>query len=284
MNLLGFNFYGESVSDTPTPQVTGLSSVRLSGAVFDYLHVEKSGNVNTDIQDTRHWGPNTVMIAEFNNSLHSGNIENNGIPFSKFAVKCRRAGSTEQITVANVNYTGNGDYICIDHTQSSGYIIYSIVPISKTGIEGVPISTQIDCRFAGWWIADKDNSNNIIMFDKILNSIDQNVDIQLNQGRTVIETLSKFPQVYYTEKEYHTFTLTSTFASAACSYEEYKRIVDILTSHKPFIVKSGSGDVYVCDVSAPKKTSLLNAYNGRDYITITVECTEIDDYKEFMRR
>ncbi|MOA38780.1 hypothetical protein D3C78_1604980 [compost metagenome] len=111
------------------------------------------------------------------------------------------------------------------------------------------------------------------------------VDVKLNQGRYSVETFSKFPSVFYNETMYHTFTLSATMIP-----DDYQKSGDVYVSilekfinvHKPMIVKSGNGEIYVCDISNLQKSSPLNTWNGYDYLEITVDCQEIDDYDSFI--
>jgi hypothetical protein len=66
------------------------------------------------------------------------------------------------------------------------------------------------------------------------------------------------------------------------SFDDWSNMVTIITSHKPLIVKAGSGDIYIMDVNSPTKKSLLNAYKGVDYYVMNVSATEIQDYYSFM--
>jgi hypothetical protein len=107
----------------------------------------------------------------------------------------------------------------------------------------------------------------------------------LSQGRTQIDTLTKYPRFFYNQQSYNTFTLQGVFIPEDWQTGDqlYQSILNqYVYSHKPFLVKSGDGAIYVAEISAPVKTIPLNIHRERDYFNLTLQCTEIMSYDDYM--
>lgn len=279
--MLNFSFWGISKLYSPSSPINNIHYLEIKNSIIDELHIRGKTNILSD-NIRNHWQTDTRLLAKFKNSLTAGNIDNQGIPITRFAIKRRKRNALDSITLAYLPFINDSEVEYTDFTQSNGEFIYSIVPVDSNGLEGKPNDVIIESDFTGWWIVDNDISA-IFAFDTTLDDETRTVDSILNQDKIIIETLSKYPQIYYSDKEYHSFTLSAVVATNDYSFNEYTQLVNMITQHKSLIVKGSSGDIYVCDVSVPQKSSLLKAYKTNDYIDLTVECTEIMDYKEYMK-
>lgn len=231
------------------------------------------------------WQMDTRLLAKFLGDLEAGNINNSGIEIIEFAVKRRRIDEIGFVTLKKIPFENNKRIEYIDNTQPNDQLIYSIVPIGENGLEGKTNDIQIESDFVGWWIVDKYDINNTIRLDTFINGTGQEmVNTSLNQGRVSMETMNKYPQVYYTEQEYHSMTLNATIIPSEWerSNKDYQKVLKAVTAHAPMIVKGSNGSIFVCDLYAPKGASLVNATKTYDYFNITLEAMEVQDYKEFM--
>lgn len=282
-NFIGLSVYGTSFFRSPSPPQLGSYYTELKNCIVDELHIRERTNI--DIKNNRDpWDLDTRLLAKFNGSLEAGNVDNGGLKIVKFAIKRRQIDEINSITLGHADFVNNANINWIDVTQPNGKFIYSIVPIGENGLEGFPNEINVESDFVGWWIVDKEN-NNVLPFDKAIGATGQ-VDTQLNQGRVVIETFSRFPQIYYHEKEYTSFSLTTVLVPA--EYEKsgtlyQKTLQEFLQKHIPMIVKSGDGRIFVCDVSNLRTSQPLNVWSGHDYLSITVDLIEVDDYQSFMK-
>lgn len=259
-----------------------ITEIELKNAIFDEVHVrERTSGINlTPTKKT--WQIDTIMMPKFLGNLEAGNINNEGLVISQFAIRRRSVGDINNITLDYLPYDPNSIVEYTDYTQPVGNLIYSIVPVGENGLEGKPNEILIESEFTGWWIVDKEVQSTY-GFDKMFGGEDRKVNTQLNQGRVELRVLgSKYPRVFYDETEYTSFTLSSVILPSDYSYNKWLELTTLITQHIPLIVKGGSGDIYVCDIYAPSKDTLLNAYKQRDYIDLTVNCVEIQDYLEFM--
>jgi hypothetical protein len=176
----------------------------------------------------------------------------------------------------------NNEFVYDDYTQGIGDYVYSIVPVAVNETEGIPNSVEVNSTFAGWHLVDK-QTNRIISFDKFLGS-EASASTSINQGRTQIDTLSRFPRFVYTDQDYHTFSLQGVFIPEdwETSGQLYQSIVDTyIRSHKPFLCKSGSGEIYIVECSSPNKSAPQNVYKGYDYFELTMQFTEVMTESEY---
>ena len=133
-------------------------------------------------------------------------------------------------------------------------------------------------------IYDPSASSTRYHFDKSTNSrsIDT-VSVDKVENRLELKTFGRFPYIYYAgETNYRVFDLTTVFVD-----EDDKNCRDQVDDFKamlmkriPLVVENAQGQVIVCDVvlsneSSPKLHALEDSLN---YISITVRCTEIQDY------
>lgn len=260
-----------------------ITNIQFKNCILDEVHIRENTS-DIDISSTKEtWQLDTYLLAKFLNNLEAGNVDNEGLIITQFAVKRRSLGELTNITLGYLDYNPNDPQTLewTDFTQPVGDIIYSVVPIGENGLEGKPSSIQIESSFAGWWLVDK-NTNTTFEFGKQFGGENRMVDIQLEQGRIEIPTLSKYPGVYYTEQEFVRFSLSAVVVPAKYSVTEWNRLVDMITQHIPLIVKSGNGDIYVCDVSAPSKQVMLNKYANGDPFVCQINAVEIMSYDEYM--
>lgn len=264
--------------------IVNINNVEISNCIIDELHVRSAvdGTVNlTSSKDD--WQMDTYFLAKFKGNLEAGNITNEGYKIAKFVIKRRKVNELNSLTIGNVDYIEGETFTFTDYTQANDTYIYGVYPVGENGIEGAPNEIVGTSDFTGYFVVDKD-TNEVLSFDKTMDSGPM-VDMQLNQGRYSVETFSKYPSVYYNETLYHTFTLSAVMIpdDLTKSGDTYLNILNkFIVEHKPMIIKSGNGEVYVCDLSNLRKSSPLNTWNGYDYLEISIDCQEIDDYDTFI--
>jgi hypothetical protein len=242
----------------------------------------------TEINVKNTWDGTTNLLAKFHKNLEAGNIENDGIKIIGFQVDRRSKNSYDSVHVGDI-YSDDGvitgkEFEFYDYTQPNKKLIYSIKPIGENLLTGKAKEIEIESGFVGWWIVDKE-TNQSLQFDKGVGSIGS-VDYGLNQDRTVIDTFAQHPQIYYNgNRENHSFTLQATFLpeDGERSGEVYERMLNnFIRQHKPFIVKSSNGNIFVMDISNPRVTTPLNTWSGYDYINVSVDALEIMTLEEYM--
>lgn len=283
MTIIGLDAFGINAFKSYSPPVRNIKYVEMKNAIYDEVHIrEKTDGVDTSAMK-EDWQIDTILIARFLGDLEAGNINNSGIQIEKFAIKRRKVNEINGITLGYKDFVNNNQFVFEDFTQPNDEFIYSIVPVGENGLEGQENSITVTSDFVGFHVVDR-QSNEVLTFDKFIGS-EGSIDTTLNQGRVQIDTLSRFPSFFYTDQEYHTFQLRATFLPEEwqSSGQQYENILNqFVRSHKPFLVKGGSGEIYICDLHSPSKTAPQNVYSGRDYMELTLNFTEIMTYAEYM--
>jgi hypothetical protein len=263
--------------------ITNISSIQLNRSIVDEIHVRSATDASINLTSSHdQWQIDTYLLAPFQNTLSAGSIDNGGNIIDKFAIQRRELTDTTNITLGYVDFEQGQTISYTDYTQANRTYVYSIVPVAVNGLLGQPNSVQINSSFTGWWLVDKDTGS-ILGFDKTINSMPM-VSTQLQQGRIEVQTMSPYPNVYYTPTRYHKFTLQTVFVPSEFdnSNSVYQNLLSkFVDPHIPILVKGSDGSMFIVDVSSPKRDVPMNAYKGFDYITVSVDCIEImsvDDY------
>jgi hypothetical protein len=265
--------------------LNNINYIEVKNCIIDELHV-RANVLDPDLTSERDVYQNdSYFLAKFLGNLEVGTIENGGQTIISFVLKRRKSGDINPIRISSFDYVSGQAINFIDYTQANDEYIYSIYPVGENGLEGVPIEGTIESNFVGWYVVDK-NAQEVLAFDKFMGDSSPTVDTQLKQGRTIVETFSKYPQVYYDEREYNEFTLStviipSEFEKSGINYNTI--LNKFISSHEPLIVKSGDGRIFVCDSHSPSLSSPMNTWKNHDYGVLTLSFTEVQDYDEYMQ-
>lgn len=283
MTIIGYDFYGLQFFRSPVSAVNNIYYGEIKKAIYDEVNVRERTDIPMDNVKIS-WQIDHRAIFKFLGNLEGGNIENSGMKISKFAIKRRKINEVDPITLSHMDFVNDSELVYYDYTQPNDDLIYSVVPIAENGLEGNPSDTSITSSFVGAYLVDKD-TNNVLVFDTAVGNIGD-IQTQLTQGRTTIETMSRFPQIYYDPREYHQFTLTAAiipneFERSGKDYEDV--LNNFIRKHVPFIVKFDTGRIFVVDASNPRLSSPLNTWEFYDYGTISIDFVEVDDYESFMK-
>lgn len=284
--ILSYDFLGldDGAVFSSTNVLNNFYRLDLKNVIVDEIHVrEKTNGINEDT-DKATWQNDTRLLAKFINNLEAGNIDNEGVQIVKFAIKRRKIDEFTDDILAYTPFKSGTQIEYVDNSQANTKYIYSIAPIGENSLEGKSVEIEIESNFTGWFVVDKKNGD-VITFDKSIGGDNPSVSTTLNQGRTQINTLSKFPQVYYNDQEYHSLTLSSIFTpdNGKRSNSEYEKILNLILQHKPLIVKGSSGEFYICDISNPQNSTPRNTWGGYDYTTIQVDAVEIMNEKTYLQ-
>lgn len=276
MIITGLNAFGMHDFKSYSPPIRNIKHVQIENAMYDEIHIREKTSGITSANVREDWQLDTVLLAKFLGDLEAGNINNNGLEISKFAIKRRRITETKPITLGYKTFVNNNELVFKDYSQGIGEYIYSIVPVGVNGLEGLPNEITTTSDFAGWFLLDR-TDNSILPFDKFIGT-ETSVDTMFNQSMVQIDTLSRYPKFFYTDQEYHSFSLQTVIIPDEWerSGKTYQDILNkYVRNHKPFLAKSGSGEIYIVNVSAPTKSAPQNVYGGYDYFTLTLQCVEV---------
>jgi hypothetical protein len=242
-----------------------------------------------DLNIDEKWDNNTLLLAKFNNNLEAGSIANNGNRITKFRIVRREADQdqNEDIYLGEVPFdnTSDADIVFEDVSNPNLDLIYTVIPVSESGLDGFPREINVKSDFAGIWIVDKD-TREVLAFDKAIGNVG-NVDSTYNLQRTQIDTFGNYPQFYYSnDSGYETFTLSTVILpeDGKRTGKKYKDILNMfIKDHNPKIVKTDTGRIFVADISNIRSSTPMVTWENADYVTITCDVTECYDYESFMK-
>lgn len=284
--LLGYHTFGNEVFMDDSVSLRGVKYTEFSSAILDEINI--NSKTNQGMSNVRSdWENSSIILAKFVNTLEAGNVDQSGVKITKFKIVRRLSNQqqNEDVYLGEIPFSAlEGDLSFTDSTQPNSDLIYTIIPVGENSLDGTPQEVSISSNFTGVWIVDKD-TNEVLVFDKALGQIG-NVESTLNHNRTQIDTFSKYPQFYYGEQEFETFTLSTVILpeNKERTGNMYKNILKkFINEHTPKIVKTDTGRILVADISNVRTSTPLNTWSGHDYIQLQVDVTECADYEEFMK-
>lgn len=283
--LLGYDYWGMIPEDDATSLLT-TKYIEVGFSIIDEINI--NSKTNQGVSNVRSdWENTTIILAKFINSLEAGNASNSDNKIIKFKIVRRllEQEQNEDIFLGEVPYSAgtNVDLEFLDMTNPNDNLTYSVIPVSESGLDGTPQEVSVKSDFTGIWIVDKDTKQ-VMVFDKAIGSVG-NVDNTLNEDRIQIDTFYKYPQFYYGESQYESFTLTTVVLPDEGERldKKYKEILKNFVDHKPKIVKTDTGKIMVADISNVRTSVPMNNWDGYSYMQLTVDVTECEDYEAFMK-
>jgi hypothetical protein len=242
-----------------------------------------------DLNIDEKWDNTTSLLAKFNKTLEAGSIANSGNKIVKFRIVRREADQDENgdtyLGEISFDNSASADLTFDDITNPNTDLIYTVIPVSENGLDGVPREIEVKSDFVGVWIVDKDTGE-VLVFDKAIGNVGT-VESTFNQQRTQIDTFGSYPQFYYSnDSGYEAFSLSTVILpdDGKRTGKKYKDILNkFIKDHNPKIVKLDTGRVFVADISNMRASSPMVTWDGADYMTITVDVTETMDISSYMK-
>lgn len=252
------------------------------GGLLDHLHVDKDLNTTKTTDKTDYFTYDTVLNADFKNSLEGGSVSNEGREIEKIRFQKRRKDELYWTDVAELKYSYPEKtlYETLDkYVQNDEEYEYSLLPVTNEILGNRVVSSSIQVSFDGYFISD--NDNNFIM---LLNA--ELGDIEHISKNSVTETLNgRFPIVSYANIDYRQGSLKAMMLSASfvntgtlkIGYERNQRenLLKFLKNKKPKILRGMGGELMLIGVvGSPNESphrSVVGASNvGFDYVEIDV--------------
>ncbi|WDV47037.1 hypothetical protein PV797_04875 [Clostridiaceae bacterium M8S5] len=273
--LIGLNSYGDgSVFDPATAPICNINDIKIKNAVFDEVGLfDGSGD---SANERSKWSSHTVFIAKLKDNLEAGNISLDEHDISGLKVKRKKSESNTYVDLATVNYVPNSMMTYLDYFASSNTDYdYAVVPVSTSGIEGIINITPTKPMFDGWWLIDCDDpdKNHFHFYYNL-----KDVNISTHQDRTVLNTFSKYPKVYYGQKYAKHGSLSGLLLPDDGNVvTQLRKLEDMINKHKPLLLKDSMGRCFYVDVSAP---SMVAMQRPNDISSISINWVEVREYHD----
>lgn len=157
--MCGYNFCSDGNALDPSPIVNnGFTDVTLRNGIFDHWNVNRDVTSPYSSAIPTDWDYLTIMNANFNGNIESGNSEFSLGNIDGIKIKRRKVTDFDWVTLAyfDASELESLNFVFNDNIAASGYTYeYAFVPVVG-GTEGNYITNTIGAKFDGVFICDLD--------------------------------------------------------------------------------------------------------------------------------
>jgi len=157
--MCGYNFCSDGNALDPSPIVNnGFTDVTLRNGVFDHWNVNRDVTSPYSSAIPTDWDYLTIMNANFNGNIESGNSEFSLGNIDGIKIKRRKVTDFDWVTLTyfDASELESLNFVFNDNIAASGYTYeYAFVPVVG-GTEGNYITNTIGAKFDGVFICDLD--------------------------------------------------------------------------------------------------------------------------------
>lgn len=290
MMFFGDFFCGSvmSVACTPT-DIDNITKIELSNGWYDDLRVTHNVEEELSVEVNQDWDWDTILHAKFDSSVGAGNVLWDLDKVSHLLVKRKKTRDFKWTTikVQECNTIEDFNLRDIDITATPNYEYqYAAVPIID-GVEGFYSIDTVDVKTNCILIADKDE----IWYTNLTDNYLDNTSVTPN---SVVNTIyGRYPTVVRnTENNYEEVSVTASFLpfdDDGCTIDldndqrriEYNNNAKMfLRNGKAKILKSISGDIWLCYVNTPPTDTAENHYKYRKISFGVVEIGNPDNEED----
>lgn len=248
-HIVGLSYLGF----VPPPVVpTAFEKITIYGQqTVDFLWIKNKVLTDTEIEaialtDVPIWDADTILLANYDNSINAGNIVTLNNPIVKWTIQRQEGINPIRKTISSV---ANTVIELIDYTVSANKDYeYYIFPITASETGEPLASDSINANFYNWSLTDP-TTNTVFLFDFNLESGDITNDID----RSEYQTFSKYNKVSRGKRDFIKGNI-SCIAGYINSNGNYESPITYLASMKSIInngnqkyLKSRKGDIWVVD-------------------------------------
>lgn len=159
MLFLGSTFFGGRHVLDPTPtQAKNVDTISINNGTFDHLFVSRNPDLKVENENDE-WDYDTVLNANFDDSLDAGNSGFSLRNTDHVIIKCREVGTYKWITILSKEINTIEDFKITKqdyYNPSKKNLEYMVVSVCN-GIENTYVTENIYSEFDGLYICDKDN-------------------------------------------------------------------------------------------------------------------------------
>lgn len=243
----GYYLYDEVATAT----VVKANTVAVGRCIVDKLYMEsgtKDDIASWDGSFPTEWGWDTLMQADFNDSLYAGSVNYSIDVVSEIRIKRRKKGDTRWKTlyIKKTDKISDFQFSYIDYLAAGNSTYeYMLVPL-VTGEEGAATVVEIESEFRDFYIIDRNQSYHIVL--------DATNDIQYNVESSAQTTIArKYPFIIKNGSVgYYSGTVKATFLELVdCEWDvengaHFRKLVDqFLANDNVKILKDEIGNIWL---------------------------------------
>lgn len=158
--FIGYSFFGdENALNSAPSNVDNITSTQLTNAIFDHFNVTKNTDTPFSTNKPDQWDYDTIMNADFDNSIEAGNVDFLVDQVSSIKIKRRVRGTFDWLTLGSVpiNTVEDLEFVFTDRLNAYGVEYeYAFVPVLED-VEGEYIINSVFSEFDGVFIGDADS-------------------------------------------------------------------------------------------------------------------------------
>ena len=263
--------------------LTDIDTTELTAGLVDHMYMTTSANYTLSIDKIEEWSSQTILKANFNNTIEAGSIAANNQQIESIKFQKRRINELVWQDVAELKY-GVGEssfYTSLDtNILNSTTYEYSMVPLIA-GVSGLRVVSQpVNTDFEGVFLSDKTENFKLIAnlsYGGITHTTKSNVFEPLN---------SIYPVVVHSNLNYSAFDITALFITKSTlnsgghinigeEREGRKRLMDFMKNKKPKVYRDENGAFKVVSVVGEPEEQPWEDRKG--LATVSFSLVEIGD-------
>ncbi len=239
-----------------TDIISDYSSIKFTGKILlDNINAQNTSLTLSQMNsisfiNAQLWQVKTNWLANYENTLQAGNIDN-AVTITGWRLKRRRPQDSIFETIGDFSKTTRG---YVDHTVINNQeYIYAVYSLSSDG-EGLGLEGQATVNFFGWYIVDI-ASGDWFKFDAGFGGIKTD-DIAITINKYVYSNFSQFPVVSKGLQRWRSSEITavpyvfdSTLNTFTVDETIYKQVESLLNNKKMKILKNSSGQLMYVDTT-----------------------------------
>lgn len=284
IGFIGYNFCSDNNALDPTPTDIGdITRTRLQNGIFDHFNVSRNVTFDYSSIIPTDWDIDTIMDANFEDSVSAGNVNQVATGITGIRVKRRVKGTFDWITIREMPVEKSEDLSFVITDNLNAYNVeyeYAFVPMLGD-VEGSYIIESILSKFEGVFVCDVDT-----VF-KFMAGVEYSGN-QVNQQIGVFQPYNrKYPVIVSNSiMQYKTGSLggwvlpedyaTNRIIDSTKITQEKEVLLKFLTNKKPKIIKDMNGNNWLVYFTGNPSLSYDNNYN-QGMVKVNAEWTEVGD-------
>lgn len=274
--VLGVVVLAQAIS-SPVPVM--YNSIKVFGqSIVDYIQIQNVEKLESDIPnlklyDTPIWDGNTIMLANFENTLNAGNVTSLTNPILNWVVQRRKTTDTSFTTLATLDVSQKS-YVDTTLEPNVEYI-YQIIATNDTE-QSEPLVNMLDSVFYNSVLSDLEGTIAYVFdFNLDFDGFENEVAYQRYDG------FSKNSAYSFGKRDFRfgsaTAILSSSFSDVTQTIDFIKTFTQFINNGQPKIFKDRKGNVLKVVTTGGVKQKPLSIAIGEQPYEISFNFEEVGE-------